>query len=145
MMPLVSRLRELRRAAGIEQQHVAKAIGLGAVAGPTVVGDWEAGRGIPRVGHFSDFARAVGYRAVVRRGGETLGDLADVWPTIGQLRKAAGLTQTGVAECLYAHQSTVQAAEQQAGPRTRLTTAVQLLGVLGCEITLEPLGEQVIA
>lgn len=141
MMPLISRLRELRQAAGIEQQHIAATLGLAAKAGPSMVGAWEAGREIPRVGHFCGFAHTVGCRAVVRRGGETIGDLIDVWPTIQHLREAAGLSRMDVAECLYVHKSTVQAAERAAGPQTRLTTALRHLGALSCVVDLEPLGE----
>ncbi|WP_326828717.1 hypothetical protein OIE13_22665 [Streptosporangium sp. NBC_01810] len=138
----MSRLVSLGRAAGIQQQHIAAELGLGAKAGPTRVSAWVAGTAIPNVGHTCGWSRAVGYRAVVQRDGTVIGDFLDVWPTAGQLREAAGLSRADVAACLYVQNSWAHEVEQKAGPRTRLTTAVQYLGVLGCEITLEPLGEE---
>lgn len=139
MMPIVARLAELRKAAGIRQLQIAAGLRLGAVAGPTVVSSWESGVMIPNVGHICGYAELVGHRVVVQRDGETVGDLLAVFPGLAGLREAAGLTQRDVAECLYVDQSSVSSAERHAGPRTRLTTAVQQLGASGHVIELQPL------
>jgi transcriptional regulator with XRE-family HTH domain len=113
MIPLISELASLRRAAGIEQQHIAAALGLGAKAGPSAVSAWESGQQIPTVGHTCGFARLVGRRVVVVRAGVVVGDLLDVLPRFSALLPAAG-------------------------SGTRLATVLRHLGAGGHELVLAP-------
>lgn len=136
MMPLISALAELRQAAGIQQQQIAADLQLGAKAGPTMVSYWESGTSIPNVGHTCGYARLVDRQVVVTRDGQTVGDLLDVYPNLTKLRKAAGRTRADVATCLYITRDSVLSAEHHAGPRARLTTALQHLGASGYEIGL---------
>ncbi|WP_433252938.1 hypothetical protein ACQPYK_08700 [Streptosporangium sp. CA-135522] len=139
MIPLISELAAARRAAGIQQQQIAKMLRLGASAGPSVVSAWESGGMVPNVGHVCGYATTVGRRVIVTRGTQVQGDLLDIVPRLGALRRATGLTQADVAACLYVTPAAVVSAERHAGPRTRLTTARQHLGAAGYALALMPI------
>lgn len=131
MIPLIATLVTLRRAAGIQGQEIARTLGLGSTAGPSMVSRWESGQTIPTVGHTIGYAHAVGRQVVVTRDGTPVDDLVSLLPTLAGLREAAGLTRDDVARCLWVTRASVGYLEHSAGPRTHLDALLRYLGATG--------------
>lgn len=136
MIPIVSELAELRRAARIHQREIAEALGLSAKVGNKMVSDWESGVSTPNIEHTAAYALAVDHRLAVTKDGEIVGDLVDVYPRLGELRESAGFSTADVADGMYMHRTSVRTAERHAGPQAQLATAVRYLGALGYRVEL---------
>lgn len=138
MIPLIAALADARRAAGLHQQHIAAGLGLGAKAGITMVSDWERGRAVPKVGHACGYAELVGRRIVVVRDEQFVGDLLDVLPKLRDLLADAGLSIGDVAAGLFVHRTSLGSVIRSAGPRSRLTSVIGVLGAVRCTLDLAP-------
>lgn len=138
MIPLITALAEARRTADLRQQQIAEGLGLGAKAGHKMVSDWEHGVSIPRVGHACGYAALVNRRIVVVRDEQLVGDLLDVLPKLRDLLAEAGLSIGDVAAGLFVHRTSLGSVIRSAGPGTRLTSVMTVLGAIRCTLGLAP-------
>lgn len=143
MIPLITALADARRTAGLNQQHIAAGLGLGAKAGITMVSDWERGRAVPKVGHACGYATLVSRRIVAVRDSEIVGNLDDLMPQLRHLLDEAGLSIGAAAEGLFVHRTSLGCLIRSAGPGTQLTSAMSVLGAVRCTLDLAPTAEVV--
>lgn len=138
MIPLITGLVHARRTARIRQADIAAGLGLSPKAGHTMVCNWEHGRAIPNVGHACGYATLVGHQIIAVRDGEIVGELADLMPKLADLLVDAGLSMRAVAAGLFVNPASIASIIRLAGPRTRLTSALMVLGAVGCRLELVP-------
>lgn len=137
MTSIPAQLRELRETAGILQLDLADALG---VVSRTLC-RWEHEQASPKVGQVTAWAAVLDRWLVVVRDGVVVGELMAILTLMPRMRYAAGRTQDDLAAALYASRDAIGHAERTAGPMTRLSTVQRQLGLLRCEIRLEPISE----
>ncbi|MFB4275797.1 helix-turn-helix transcriptional regulator [Nonomuraea sp. MTCD27] len=132
--PLRQRFRALRETQGRDQNEIAAAIG---VAQPSI-SNWENGHRTPRTHHAAAWATALNHRLIVTRNGQLIGDLQDVLPKLGSLRRTLGYSRNDVTRRL--HLACLSNIESRAagGGRLQLPTIDRYLAAIGCRIDLHP-------
>lgn len=131
--PIHRQLRTIRLAIPLTQHETADLIGVSQLS----ISAWDRGYRTPSAAHAITYAHTLQHRLIVTRGGQTIGDLADLLPRLHELREQAGLSQRTMSYLAYMGKTTVHDVESQArAGKGRLSSLAWYLGVLAYQLEL---------
>lgn len=128
-LPLSEQFQTIRLDQGLEQQHVAAAIGVS----PGALRGWERGVKSPGVHNAIALTENLGHRLVVRRRHAVICEVGNLLPDLTRFREAHKLTRSQMARHLYMTPERVSTIEHSLdrGVSMRVTTLQRYLSGLG--------------
>lgn len=135
--PLHRQLRALRRDHRLAQHQLADLMGVWR----STISRWERGIQSHSIPEADRHARTLHHRLVIlNQHGQIIGDLLALLPTLPDLRKQRGLSQSDVARRMWSSRGGVANIDVRirAGHAVRLSTIAAYVAGMGCEVGLVP-------